>query len=1300
MGRFADLASGATPPIDSGGTQIVDPNPPPDMPQQPTIMPQEKPSAGIPTAGRFADLAYPEQLQQEAQGLTKRFGKQLWNETIAKTVHSLVGDPETEGMKFHAAEAMRELTKGKKISDEAYEEVYKDLIKEMQLPPEQRETPELKKYRQYKPTGKAPMGFDMPQAETIGQKAVDITAGITGFIAQLALTRKILPKGTPEPIIWETQSLANGGKPGEGSSMYALFGTFGKAGEALASKVPGKGLVSKAARFAVKPAPASAAFGTQAALRGESAEDVAIAAGIPYGFAAAGAAKQAFKTVTKASKTAQDARTPKGATQTTPKAKKPQKPLETIEYVAVKLPNGEIIKGNTHPEIYEKAGLLSVHFGEKSVPKGLKDGFVTNTGRFVGRNEAAKIAKRAKQISEATKSKLELEAREFNKANPNKAKEVFPQRNKETNPLKSSAIKLPDGKIIDTKGSTWSTYKELGWVKGKKAIVPKGTILGIIDKSNKFWPERYANVEEQIKAEKKLYEPKPQSLYEKMATKEQIDTDIAKKATRPQSIKEINKILIDQLKTSKKLQASEAKPAVAKLRAIQAAKGEKILKTELSKGGLVGEAIAKSTKGYAGQADIPRITPPKLTPKQWDMYSKKILEVYPVKQAKGVKDKFQFERTDTQKALNDLRAGKILTNSQYPKLVKILGADAAKEIYKSMQKFQPASEKKWQLLRDVVQLFKMKFAFDVQFFRQASSFAARHPIKYAKGGYMAVRSALSGKYAKQIDAQVENSPYYEDAKGRVNFISAEPWSEVGSKHAQAAEQYAFGRQMVEKLTKVGKKSKLPIRLATSPIRGAGRWLLAQERSMASSCNHFMLDLYETQVKKWEAKGITGDKLETYKNNYADTINTFIKIWRSKSPTGRRMQKAANYVLFSPSMTYTRIRRPVVLVKNKGSRAYAAGLIATEIGKIYAMSAISKLAGNYLAEKFGWKDEKGNPIITGELNPKSADWGKVKIRNVRYDLAGGDAQYYRTIAQLIGDFHSGQMKTQAGKIIDIPRIEIIERYLKSRETAFLGAMTELLTNRDFMGEKIFQAPDFDKEPKTGLGKAYQETGKFLTKTIPGKVGFVATKWLVKQFAPQMFEGMWEAALNDGWLQVLPVGITESASMAVQTYEDRTSTQLSKEQDYVAKEKYGKVWEDLNPQQQRVLQYENKQLAQLQREKKYDWEQRGEEKLEIRLGERLSKNLSSDIKEELKRNNVTVGHISRTIGKLKLNDERYELYQETLTEQLNKRLGYRIKQSDWPDMSIEKKQRVLDILIKQTKSLSQNKVMQQVYKETKK
>jgi hypothetical protein len=77
----------------------------------------------------------------------------------------------------------------------------------------------------------------------------------------------------------------------------------------------------------------------------------------------------------------------------------PTKEGETIKSAAIKTPDGEIVTGQYHQEAYDKLGML-----QEDSPPGIEEGFVTDKGHFVSREQASKISKQSGQLENPPKS--------------------------------------------------------------------------------------------------------------------------------------------------------------------------------------------------------------------------------------------------------------------------------------------------------------------------------------------------------------------------------------------------------------------------------------------------------------------------------------------------------------------------------------------------------------------------------------------------------------------------------------------------------------------------------------------------------------------------------------------------------------------------------------------------------------------------------------------------------------------------------------------------------------------------------
>ena len=229
-----------------------------------------------PPAGFVADDPA---VQKNAEGLLRRFGKQFSNVGLATPAHELAKSEDPVQLKVADLLNKMESEKGQKLNDKLYNEQLADWTRQLRLPPEQRESDFLKAEPQYKPLPENPFLQKVNPATGLAEKVVDVGAGLAGFVAQLAVTKRYLPAGTPDSVIWEVQNLASGGPPGKGAAMQALYSIPGKALEGLN---PGK--LKTAAQLTSE----SALLGGVTAVEGGSPTDIALAAAIPSALRIAG----------------------------------------------------------------------------------------------------------------------------------------------------------------------------------------------------------------------------------------------------------------------------------------------------------------------------------------------------------------------------------------------------------------------------------------------------------------------------------------------------------------------------------------------------------------------------------------------------------------------------------------------------------------------------------------------------------------------------------------------------------------------------------------------------------------------------------------------------------------------------------------------------------------------------------------------------------------------------------------------------------------------------------------------------
>lgn len=139
--------------------------------------------------------------------------------------------------------------------------------------------------------------FDVPPAETVGEKVTDAGAGLAAFLARLVAIKKLTPAEIPASlrgaVTFELENAASGGIPGQGALMGGALQGIGN--------LPGKGLTGELGKMAAE----SALFaGTTAAFHPDAdAVDILIAAAIPIGLRGASFARSDFRARLRAART-------------------------------------------------------------------------------------------------------------------------------------------------------------------------------------------------------------------------------------------------------------------------------------------------------------------------------------------------------------------------------------------------------------------------------------------------------------------------------------------------------------------------------------------------------------------------------------------------------------------------------------------------------------------------------------------------------------------------------------------------------------------------------------------------------------------------------------------------------------------------------------------------------------------------------------------------------------------------------------------------------------------------------------
>jgi len=337
-----------------------------------------------------------------------------------------------------------------------------------------------------------------------------------------------------------------------------------------------------------------------------------------------------------------------------------------------------------------------------------------------------------------------------------------------------------------------------------------------------------------------------------------------------------------------------------------------------------------------------------------------------------------------------------------------------------------------------------------------------------KGSYRAFKGMFkqfgSERAYKAAQESIKQNPAYELAKeGGLSL------TELGSTMLKREE--VFMSQWAEKIPAVGKGVK------------------ASAQAYTGFLNKQRIDTFEYLIDKAERLG------RDPKNNMdlVKEIAGFVNIASGRGPLGALENSAValNATLFSPRLIASRLTllNPVYYIKaDRFVRKEALKSLFSVTGAVGTILGLAKAGGAGVG-----------------LDPRSADFLKLKIGNTRIDMLGGVQQYMRAAGQLItGKYVSsttGKVVTLGEGYRPLTRLEIALRFGESKLSPIASFATTLLKGQDFEGKEI---------------------------SVPKEIG--------KRFVPMVIQDVYDLATEDP--ELLPVSLLGVFGVGLQTYKPRS------------------------------------------------------------------------------------------------------------------------------------------------------------------
>lgn len=572
-------------------------------------------------------------------------------------------------------------------------------------------------------------------------------------------------------------------------------------------------------------------------------------------------------------------------------------------------------------------------------------------------------------------------------------------------------------------------------------------------------------------------------------------------------------------------------------------------------------------------------------------------------------------------SLDKLLNGKLITKSEIANLEAVFGKALTKTLFAK----QDIASIIQDLSFEVINLPRAMLAsFDLSAAgRQGIIFSVSHPIASTKAFGRSVRAAASLQYSDDIE--------------RATRIT---------KFGKMADKFGVHSSPTGFAAKLSSKEELYMSRIAERIPGIAQ----SERAFTTFLNQQRREVFAIQAKKWIRRGITPEKNSKTYQQFAAFVN---------HATGRGSLEnlkpgaltALNATFFSPRFQVSRVQVVGDLISPK-TTALARKVIAKDLAEFYA-TGMGIMA---MAEMGGAEVEK---------DPRSSDFGKIKVGNTRYNYWGA----FQPLATLTGRLVTGEIKqTATGKIKKKDRVNLgidntIVQFLRTKLAPVPGRALDVVVGEDILGRPV--------EP---------------TAEFAGRAAF-------ESLFPLFGQDVIDAWRFQGVDAQFPLSATLAfTGIGVQTWEVAPFAQLELARDSLARQTYGKNYDQLGFEEVSLLDRDilvnHPGIVDLEREVKFSSEGVNflrRQAIELRKSERrLNKKVNKELLEDLDEIKLRLGGVDRTFGNWRLNDEQYKEYQGRVAKNINELFAE--TKSLWDTKNTEGKFELMSILLRSAKLLA--------------
>jgi len=329
------------------------------------------------------------------------------------------------------------------------------------------------------------------------------------------------------------------------------------------------------------------------------------------------------------------------------------------------------------------------------------------------------------------------------------------------------------------------------------------------------------------------------------------------------------------------------------------------------------------------------------------------------------------------------------------------------------------------------------------FLRQGIIAGVAHPMVAGRNFVKMFGDFGSQKHFDRFFYGVKDDPLYP--------ISKESGLYVADPHdiRLTAKEEAFMNNYAEKIPYIGRSAKLPtIKKGKIGLteKKYGGMVKASERAYVGYLNRLRWDIFKQQAENLENNGMTFENAPEVYKAMANLINN--ETGRGKMGGLEEAAPILSTTIFAPRLIASRVNmltnwaNPNFYRKvPKPVRVQYFKDMAKFIGAGMTILAIAKASGADV-----------------ETDPRSSDFGKIKIGNSRWDIWGGHQQYIRMFTQmLLGTTKSaqtGKTRSLGGEdIFGQTRADVLLRFIRGKLAPMPALAADVLAGRNIIGEKV-------------------------------------------------------------------------------------------------------------------------------------------------------------------------------------------------------------------------------------------------------